>query len=704
MSCRSNAGSSAVTSFARAGSGLGDMQTLSMFHQQGREGASAEAPTPQALQDWQQNFRQQVQADPSIGDGQRQRILNRLDNLGDYTPDGPTFYAWQHMNDTARMGAANQNSLYSSIASATGRSYAEVQAEATNIEHQLRSQPERSTRLDPQAVLERARSLGRHSNNYLPQDQTSLAVYSRLLDEADAAAQASANDMQFQEVESSVIRRVGYNSANSTLEVQFNNGRAYQYQGVSPSIAQWLADPNISAGRLYNREIRGHFPSQEVTPTSVQNRAAGVQAEPNRASETATLATPSLTQAEPPTTRVSAPRCGNCGRFMSASGGHSCQSRARATREEQTAATVAAAAPLAQARAFSEEAQATTEALAAAQPPVVKYGEDMTAFQIAYDGAKLRKERGEPPVPFITENATGGLGARGSGRGFGVEIEFDMSHLGGSEASAARQRIGQELHAAGLTTTPRQEGYHSSTDYTRWRFEQDCTVDGEIISPIMYDTPEDWEKLQKVCEIVQRNGGKATTRTGGHVHVACGNYDHTPKNHNNLLKLVKKNEDLVYRLSANPARGKHRGTRWCSPNQLPARDFTSVDSVRQTYNSHGLGVNFQAVQGSASDHVEFRMYDGSLDPAVIQSQIKLSLGMTEAAFRASDGEVQAANPETLGKHKRDNQAQHGRRRITGEAWEADTASFREFTDTLFSREEDKAQMAALFAVTKWQTA
>jgi|GEM_PF-4275767 len=359
---------------------------------------------------------------------------------------------------------------------------------------------------------------------------------------------------------------------------------------------------------------------------------------------------------------------------------------------------VAAASPLAQARAASEQAQATAEALVAAQPPAVKYSEDMTAFQTAYDGAKQRKERGEPPIPFITENATGGLGARGSGRGFGVELEFDMSHLGGSKASAARQRIGQELHAAGLTTTPRQEGYHSSTDYTRWRFEQDCTVDGEIISPIMYDTPEDWEKLQKVCEIVQRNGGKATTRTGGHVHVACGNYDHTPKNHNNLLKLVKKNEDLVYRMSANPERGKHRGTRWCSPNQLPERDFTSVDSVRQTYNSHGLGVNFQSVQGRDSDHVEFRMYDGSLDPAIIQSQIKLSLGITDAALR-HESNAFGAIQERLGTHKTNNR---GAGRLEGAAWENDTQNVRQLLDTIFSREEDKAQAASLFATTKWQ--
>jgi len=324
------------------------------------------------------------------------------------------------------------------------------------------------------------------------------------------------------------------------------------------------------------------------------------------------------------------------------------------------------------------------------------YADDPAAFGEAYTAARQRKERGEPPVPFVTENATGGLGTRGSGRGFGVEIEFDLA--GVSDRAAVLRAIGSELHSAGITSRAGQENYHSSTDYTRWRFERDSTVDGEIISPIMYDTPEDWEKLQKVCEIVQRNGGKATTRTGGHVHVACGNFDHTPKNHNNLLGLVKQHEDTLYRLSTNPERGTHRGTQWCRPNNVPANGYGSVNAVRSGNNSHGLGVNFQSVQGSASDHVEFRMYDGSLDPAVIQSQIKLSLGITDAALRHESnafGTVQ----EPLGTHKTNNR---GAGRLEGAAWENDTQNVRQLLDTIFSREEDKAQAASLFASTKWQ--
>ncbi len=75
---------------------------------------------------------------------------------------------------------------------------------------------------------------------------------------------------------------------------------------------------------------------------------------------------------------------------------------------------------------------------------------------------------------------------------------------------AALQAIADDLHRQGLLRSPRQTGYHSSADYRRWRFEHDSTVDGEIISPIMYDEPHSWAQLAKVCDVVGRHGGRPT--------------------------------------------------------------------------------------------------------------------------------------------------------------------------------------------------
>ena len=336
-----------------------------------------------------------------------------------------------------------------------------------------------------------------------------------------------------------------------------------------------------------------------------------------------------------------------------------------------------------------------------------RYSENMTAFQRDYRAARARLAAGEPAVEYMREDATGGLGARDGGRGFGVELEFDLPGLSGQDVIDARAAIARDMYAAGLSRSADVGGYHVaqrqgySDDPGRWSFESDSTVSGgEIVSPIMYDTPQTWANLEQVCDIIARHGGRATFRTGGHVHVSAGDYDHTVENHSRLMNTIAAYEDIYYRLGQNPAAEAHRGTRWCRPNDVPSDGYASVDQVRWYNDGHHLAVNMESIRGHGSDHVEFRMFDGSLNPAVIQTQIKVALGTVDAAFR------QARLPEApaggrrhrLGEHRR----AYGRRRQTGEAWRQATAAFRSFADTVFSRPADRAQAASLFAATHWQ--
>jgi hypothetical protein len=329
------------------------------------------------------------------------------------------------------------------------------------------------------------------------------------------------------------------------------------------------------------------------------------------------------------------------------------------------------------------------------------WSDDPTAFQAAYDAAQAAQRAGGPAVPFMTEDATGGLGSAQGGRAFGVEIEFDIGP--GVDRAAAIGAIGRDLHAAGLTSSPYQRGYHSRPSDSLagvWRFEADSTVHGEIVSPVMHDDPASWQNLAQVCDIVRRHGGRATARTGGHVHVGVGDYDHTVENHNNLLQLTASHEDVLYRLAQNPGRRAHRGTMWCRPNTVPTQPYHDVRAVQSRNTSHDLGLNFQSVGGRQTDHVEFRMWDSSLDPGVIQAQVKLSLGLTQAAFATRPGASAAHEP--IGSHRSRNQGLGSGRRLRGDAWHADTASFRGLVDRIYTRDADKAQATALFAVTRWQ--
>lgn len=369
-----------------------------------------------------------------------------------------------------------------------------------------------------------------------------------------------------------------------------------------------------------------------------------------------------------------------------------------------SSATQTVSAVLARERVASIDAQ--TAAQQSWGPAEVSYRDNMDAFQRAYNAAKERFRRGEPPVPYLTENATDGLGARGTGRGFGVEIEFEIES---GDTSAALAAIGRDLYEAGLTSSRYQERYGTSrgrgyTDSHRggWSFERDGSLrsGGEIVSPIMYDEPETWENLARVCEIVRRHGGQATMRAGSHVHVSVGDFDHDVDNYNRLFEMFKEYEDDIYRLSTNPGRGIHRGLVYCRPNTVPAGGYISVSSARISNSNHQIALNLQSVHGRSRDHIEFRTFDSSLDTAVIQTQIKMALGLTQAAFRERNYTPGRRN--RLGSHYDHNWRTYGLRRLTGEAWRQNTATFRSFADLLFRREVDKSQLASLFAVTRWQ--
>ena len=61
--------------------------------------------------------------------------------------------------------------------------------------------------------------------------------------------------MQRQRVSSTSIASVGYDDATSTLEIEFHNGRIYQFFNVRPEIAAALrAAP--SHGAFFNKYLR----------------------------------------------------------------------------------------------------------------------------------------------------------------------------------------------------------------------------------------------------------------------------------------------------------------------------------------------------------------------------------------------------------------------------------------------------------------
>jgi len=340
------------------------------------------------------------------------------------------------------------------------------------------------------------------------------------------------------------------------------------------------------------------------------------------------------------------------------------------------------------------------------------YSDNVDALYEDYVTTMRRRRAGEEVLDYRTENVTDGIcSPEPGGRAFGVELEFDIDP--NTNRYQALQTIARELHEAGLTENDYQTSYHSArrSGWGSWSFEEDSTVSGELVSPIMRDTPEHWQQLQTALEIIKRNGGISTTRTGSHVHISTASYESSPAKHMELIRQVNANEEMMYRLASSPERGNHRGMQWCGPNVNTGVDDISADvssahNVMHDHVGHGYAMNFESTyqQDYRRSNVEFRMWDGTLDAAVIQRQVMVSAAMTDYAERnvIENGRTSAVPRQTVGGEREVQRQIHtGRGRLSREHFEQTMGNAPQFMDNLFRRQEDRRRVAELFSITNW---
>lgn len=289
----------------------------------------------------------------------------------------------------------------------------------------------------------------------------------------------------------------------------------------------------------------------------------------------------------------------------------------------------------------------------------------------------------EPPV-YETENVLDGA----DGNTFGVEIEF----VGGD-----RVALGRALYAAGLTRSPEQQPYHSGVrnPSDKWRYERDGSVDGEIVSPILRDTPEMWNQIRQVCEIAQANGARVDTRCGAHVHIGKTPLDENRNRKNRLHKLVGGNEDLMYRVAAaGELGGQFRGYRYAQPvggrisDTRPRNDA----AAEQRIGTRNGGYPALAMRENT---VEFRYFNGTLTPEQIQANVKLAYQTVATAATTNRRTTRGQFiPDTtndivlLGQHARNNPE--------------DLSSVKRFVDSVFTKTKDRVSFIRSFMNSRWQ--
>lgn len=69
--------------------------------------------------------------------------------------------------------------------------------------------------------------------------------------------------MDRKNIESSMIRSIGYDANNSTLEIEFNSGDVWQYYDF-PESAWYEFEAAESQGKFFHREIKNQYSESRV--------------------------------------------------------------------------------------------------------------------------------------------------------------------------------------------------------------------------------------------------------------------------------------------------------------------------------------------------------------------------------------------------------------------------------------------------------
>lgn len=286
---------------------------------------------------------------------------------------------------------------------------------------------------------------------------------------------------------------------------------------------------------------------------------------------------------------------------------------------------------------------------------------------------------------------------------FGVELEF----VGGNADAIAR-----ELYDLGITAAPYRLGYHARvSDNTKWKLERDSSVSsgsqgGELVSPILKDTPETWRQIEVICEVAKRHGARVNQSCGGHVHIGMQKLDTARQRWRRFFKMIENYEECLYRAAGGDlghirSNASHYATnfnqRASMANRMAFRmdneEDVRVMAERVSNMNRYYGINLKNIATDRAPTVEFRYFNGSLNPKQIQANIKLAAGIINSSEKSRWRDTDDENYKKRGQILKNANTSAGTR--TKE-------KIIELLDIAFSRKKDKDMILNALKKNEWR--
>ena len=239
---------------------------------------------------------------------------------------------------------------------------------------------------------------------------------------------------------------------------------------------------------------------------------------------------------------------------------------------------------------------------------------------------------------------------------FGVEIE-----LTGLSRKTAIDTIAEYFNTVPHRVGGTYDTYETDDNEGRtWKVMRDSSIrvegrnaqEVEVVTPIL--KYKDIETLQEIVRELRKNGAKANSSCGIHVHI--GAEKHTAKTLTNLINIMTSKQDLIYKaLEINPNREHYckKLATQLSENLKKSKPQT-LEKVADIwydgyygdrnahYNSsryHGLNLHSVFTKGT----VEFRLFNSTTHAGKIKAYIQFCLAINHQALNQKSA---SAKPTT----------------------------------------------------------
>lgn len=223
---------------------------------------------------------------------------------------------------------------------------------------------------------------------------------------------------------------------------------------------------------------------------------------------------------------------------------------------------------------------------------------------------------------------------------FGIEIECKHESNPEFKRELLHALQDEELttfQSLGRWRRNRRMGYRS------WSVETDSSVGRtggygcELVSPVLTDTPQNWQDIKQITEIIDNLGGFADNDCGMHVHIGSKSLGDDPEAYHRLAKIFNENQDGIYRLSTTG--DEHRGVDYAIPfdSSELTESPTSMSIVQNNFfrqqfsETRRRGLNMANAGGTSRNTVELRVGDGTVDPHHIQRNVVMAATLVQAA-------------------------------------------------------------------------